>query len=731
VELLPHASAGAVRQALAGDTFHVLHFMGHGAFDDVTGEGALAFERSDGSPDLVSGKAFATKVCDLTSLGVVMLNACNTARASHQGGAPYRGVATALVHGGVPAVVAMQQPISDGAAIGFSTAFYRHLSRGGSLDEALTEGRQAIHSSKPDSLEWATPVLFLRVPEGDVFAPKQAEEATPRMPAGIGVGFAPVLFPPPGPAMSGRKWAFRLAAGACGAALLAFVLATQMLDPSANAAAPPVAQESPAVPPVHPPASRLEPKVEPAPSVAPAPTVPTWQPWERATVSQVSTTVEYRPIETESPASYALEPQLQTATSAVPAQPIYIHVHHPAPIAAARPDDDPWPEPAPAPDVEETVDSFEPISEPVWQPVRTRGKLLGLSGARREQQQQIKACVKQGAWIAYFKDDKGNLAPLRDTFNTQDDEDWLGVQYTEYDGPRIRLGVLRVINKSAEGEEREGSGRIEVPVAGIQDILTSALYETKRFDIIEQKRVNEVKAQQTRTEVTEPSPSSIINLGNVLGAQYLVYATVNEWNPERGSRSMGPGAFKAGKNEAEVAITFTLTDVGNGQIIFTTSERARLGEWNFAFGGGPNGESGEARQNTPVNYAIRACANKAAFKIATFLRDRKWKGSVVDIKKVDYYINAGSQQGMAPNTKLSVQSVRGIVRDPEDGTIMGDDLRGIGTLEVISVQTGFSIARVIEGCKGIKKGDRVELATDPVIPPVPAECAALDTTREL
>ena len=176
VQVLPHASAGAVREALAGDTFNVLHFMGHGTFDRASGEGMLAFEGPGGSLDLVSGKAFATKLRDLRSLGVVVLNACNTARARQEGGAnPFRGVATALVLGGVPAVVAMQRPISDRAAIGFSTAFYRHLARGDSIDEALTEGRQAIHSAKPEEFEWATPVLFLRMPEGNVFVAKPAD----------------------------------------------------------------------------------------------------------------------------------------------------------------------------------------------------------------------------------------------------------------------------------------------------------------------------------------------------------------------------------------------------------------------------------------------------------------------------------------------------------------------------------------------------------------------------
>ena len=355
-----------------------------------------------------------------------------------------------------------------------------------------------------------------------------------------------------------------------------------------------------------------------------------------------------------------------------------------------------------------------------------KDRLRGEKG--KKTREQILSCVKQRAWMAYFRDDEGQLAPVRDTLNTQNDEEWIGLQFTDYEGPRIRLGVLKVINKSAESEENGGYGRIEVPISGIQEMLTVGLYNTKRFDVIEQKRIEEVLTQQKRQDIIDPSPGVILNVGKALGAQYLVYGTVNEWVPDRASRSMGPGSvFSAGKNEAEVAITFSLTDVASGQVLFTTSERARLGEWSFGFGS-PNGGGGGTTQKTPVTYAVQACANKAAFKIAMFLRDRKWKGSVVEIKKGSIYINAGSQQGMAPQTKLSVQAVQGVVKDRESGTILGEDLRGIGTLEVMSVQPGFSIAQIVEGCKAIKAGDRVELATNPVLPPISPECQALDTS---
>lgn len=379
-----------------------------------------------------------------------------------------------------------------------------------------------------------------------------------------------------------------------------------------------------------------------------------------------------------------------------------------------------------------------------WIPILSMAVILGLAlpsqagvrdmlkrGEKKKRQEQILSCIQRNAWIAYLQDEEGELAPVRDTLNTDNDQEWIGLRFTEYDGPRIRLGVLKVINKSAEGEEGAW-GRIEVPVAGIQEMLTQSLFTTRRFDVIEQKRAKDITDQQTREDVTDLSPSVIANMGKVLGVQYLVYGTVNEWTPERANRNMGPGAlFSAGKKEAEVSITFTLADVGTGQNLFVTTEQARMGEWSFGFGT-PGGGSGGTQQNTPVGYAVRACANKAAFKIATFLRDRKWKGSVVDVQgKGRIYINAGKQQGMKQETRLSLFTVRGKVRDKESGTYLGEDLVGTGTLRVVTVDTGFSIAEVVEGGKGIKVGDRVELATEPAPPPRIPECESLDTSRTL
>ncbi len=170
LEFLEHASFEDLRKKLRQKRPHILHFTGHGDFNAETGKGELFFENADGTSDPRSGEALATELKNFRSLRLVFLNACDTARATGAGGLnPFSGVATALVMGGMPAVLAMQFPISDDAAITFSQCCYEYLAKGCPVDVAVTEGRLAVRHSDEGSMEWGTPVLFLRIPDGRLF----------------------------------------------------------------------------------------------------------------------------------------------------------------------------------------------------------------------------------------------------------------------------------------------------------------------------------------------------------------------------------------------------------------------------------------------------------------------------------------------------------------------------------------------------------------------------------
>ncbi len=157
-----------LRALLLKEDFHVLHFMGHGDFRN--GRGVLLMETSDGKSDPVDGAVLAKLLTDEKSLRLVFLNACRTAATDIQSGSdPFAGVATALVRAGVTAVLAMQFPISDRAALVFSRTFYEALVNGMPVDAAVGAARNDIFTPGQQHAEWGTPVLFLRSSDGVLF----------------------------------------------------------------------------------------------------------------------------------------------------------------------------------------------------------------------------------------------------------------------------------------------------------------------------------------------------------------------------------------------------------------------------------------------------------------------------------------------------------------------------------------------------------------------------------
>jgi hypothetical protein len=167
VTLLENATLPVLADCLLRGRFHVFHYIGHGGFDERSQDGILVLEDGWGRGHLVSGERMAVLLGNHPTLRLVLLNACEGARTSRDD--PFAGTATTLVRtGGVPAVVAMQFAITDEAAITFARGFYTALSVGRPVDAAVSCARLAIFADDND-VEWGTPVLYMRAPDGCIF----------------------------------------------------------------------------------------------------------------------------------------------------------------------------------------------------------------------------------------------------------------------------------------------------------------------------------------------------------------------------------------------------------------------------------------------------------------------------------------------------------------------------------------------------------------------------------
>jgi WD40 repeat protein len=164
----PSATWADLQDTLQEGTWHVVHYVGHGDFDPDRDAGYIALTRPDGRSHRVEGSRLLTLLRQARQVPrLVLLNSCSGAETG--GTDPFSGTAAALVRGGVTAVAAMQYPITDPAAIAFSRGFYGAIARGRGIDEAVSSGRVAILGLSDKTLEWVTPVLYLRGQDSHLF----------------------------------------------------------------------------------------------------------------------------------------------------------------------------------------------------------------------------------------------------------------------------------------------------------------------------------------------------------------------------------------------------------------------------------------------------------------------------------------------------------------------------------------------------------------------------------
>jgi CHASE2 domain-containing sensor protein len=154
--------------ALTTEDIDILHFVGHGKFEED--RGYLRLNLTEFDADWIDHEALGKLVLNRRALKLVVLNTCLGAEMSTSHA--FSGIAPQLVMCGVPAVVAMQYPITDREALTFVHAFYSALFQGssrGSVEAAMCAGRTALDRDFPGTRAVGLPILFIHYKEGVLF----------------------------------------------------------------------------------------------------------------------------------------------------------------------------------------------------------------------------------------------------------------------------------------------------------------------------------------------------------------------------------------------------------------------------------------------------------------------------------------------------------------------------------------------------------------------------------
>jgi CHAT domain len=140
------ATPDAVLAALAQSKPHLVHFVGHGDYNEREATGRVALVGLDGDAKWVAAEDIGQLLRRAkASPRVVVLHSCEGGAVDSQ--ISFAGTAPQLVRDGVPCVVAMQYTVTPQSATAFAQAFYDALAEGLAVDEAAQRGRWEIASA--------------------------------------------------------------------------------------------------------------------------------------------------------------------------------------------------------------------------------------------------------------------------------------------------------------------------------------------------------------------------------------------------------------------------------------------------------------------------------------------------------------------------------------------------------------------------------------------------------
>ena len=189
-----NAQAKELDRLLKAHKPHIFHFIGHGRLHQETENaperGQLALppeEEIFGEAQWVDADYFSRLFSENhPAPSLVLLQSCEGARLSES--RAFASVASRIVQQNIPAVIGMQYIVSNSTAVAFAKVFYQELGQDVPLDVAVQAARHAItqRSIQDGTRDFATPILFMRLPDGRLFQRNQLAIQTTRRRAAAG-----------------------------------------------------------------------------------------------------------------------------------------------------------------------------------------------------------------------------------------------------------------------------------------------------------------------------------------------------------------------------------------------------------------------------------------------------------------------------------------------------------------------------------------------------------------
>ena len=265
---------------------------------------------------------------------------------------------------------------------------------------------------------------------------------------------------------------------------------------------------------------------------------------------------------------------------------------------------------------------------------------------------------------------------------------------------KVRVAVLNFENNSTWSYWGDNLG------AAAADELTTQLFRSGEFSVIERAQIDALLAEQDLGASGAVTASSAARVGQLLGAQLILTGSITQFSIERIS-----GGFRriAGSySRAETMIDIRMVNTTTGEIML-----AEEGKGEKRFGGGFFQGAGAEREfdagiaQESLRPAIEEVVGKIVAQSSQFagLQPVAPSGQIVGVRDGSFYIDRGENFNVQAGQRFDVY--RGIDEITDaDGNVLDRITEKVGTLKVTRVLSQSAICALVEG--EAAEGDTVQ-----------------------
>ena len=200
-----------------------------------------------------------------------------------------------------------------------------------------------------------------------------------------------------------------------------------------------------------------------------------------------------------------------------------------------------------------------------------------------------------------------------------------------YSGPRARISVAEIKDQTARGSvsvhwmERFRITWREIG-EGMREMLVTALFQTKRFVLLERDLLPEILKEQDLGGTGRVQQGTAAATGGIIGTDLIITGAVTEFVADaygaKGAADAWGTQIDASVNKGYVGLDIRIIDAKTSEVVVATYVMGKASNYGFAAEPGPESKlpvSLSVFARTPAERAIRSAIQKAATDIVNMI----------------------------------------------------------------------------------------------------------------